>query len=150
MGFFLWMVVGVFLALPGLASQGNPAPVGTIAVTITGIRVQQGGTLLVALYDRESTWLTLDVARFVVRLPVAADSQTAMFRGLPDDSNYAIAVIHDRNGNEKLDMRWFPIPKPKEGSGVSQNHERMGKPRYQSARFALLDGQGYQRIEMRY
>jgi uncharacterized protein (DUF2141 family) len=73
-----------------------------------------------------------------------------VFDSLPHDSGYAIAVTHDRNGNDKLDMRWFPFPKPKEGAGVSRNHVRMGKPRYDQARFALLSALEYQHIDMRY
>ncbi len=145
-----WMVATVLLAPPGRAYQSEPRPVGTLEVRIAGIRKQQGGTLLVALYDRESTWLKLDAARLVARIMVAADSETAVFDGLPIDSSYAVAVIHDRNGNGKLDMRWFPFPKPKEGAGVSQNHVRMGKPRYEQARFALRRDLGAIRIEMRY
>ena len=147
---FCWMAFAALLTPPRLASQTEPPPVGTLEVSITGIRVQQGGALLVALYDQESTWLRLAAAKRVVRLVVSVDSETAVFTGLPFDSSYAVAVIHDRNGNDKLDIRWFPIPKPKEGSGVSQNHVRMGKPDYRQARFALRSETGAIHIEMRY
>jgi uncharacterized protein (DUF2141 family) len=119
-------------------------------VTVTGVRAQQGGVLVIALYDAQARWLTLDSARTVRRLAPTADSLVTVFEDLPLDSSYAIAVIHDKNGNAKLDMRWFPFPKPKEGAGVSQNHLRMGKPRYDQARFALLSTLEYQRIKMRY
>jgi uncharacterized protein (DUF2141 family) len=105
---------------------------------------------VVALYDAETRWLTLDSARTVRRLAPTADSLVAVFEDVPLDSSFAIAVIHDKNGNDKLDMRWFPFPKPKEGAGVSQNHLRMGKPRYDQARFALLNSLEHQRITMRY
>jgi len=121
-----------------------------LEVTITGVRAQQNGVLVVALYDAEPRWLTLDSARTVQRLAPTADSLVTVFEDLPLDSSYAIAVIHDKNGNDKLDMRWFPFPKPKEGAGVSQNHLRMGKPRYDQARFTLLSTLEYQRINMRY
>ncbi len=75
---------------------------------------------------------------------------TIIFDSLPFDSNYAVAVVHDRNGNDRLDMRWFPFPKPKEGAGVSGNHTRMGKPRYEPARFAVTLPMERQRIELRY
>ena len=39
--------------------------------------------------------------------------------------------------NGKFDMRWFPWPKPKEGSGVSNNHRRKGKPKYDKAKFTV-------------
>ena len=133
-----------------MASQEPDTPTATLEVMITGIRAHQGGVLLVALYDAEARWLTLDSARTVRRIAPTADSLVAVFEGLPLDSSYAIAVIHDRNGNGELDMRWFPFPKPKEGAGVSQNHLRMGKPRFEHARFSLLTTSDYQRITMRY
>lgn len=135
------------LALP-LAGQA-PEP-GSVTVTITGIRAEQAGTLLVALYDRASAWLILDSARAVRRIPVAADSAIAAFDSLPADTGYAIVVIHDRNGNGRLDMRWFPFPRPKEGSGVSNDHVRMGKPSYDDARFAVSGAGRSVRIRLRY
>lgn len=127
-----------------------PPPTGTITVQVTGLRAEQGGTLLVQLYDRPSAWLLPDSARALQQLPVSADSLTIRFDSLPYDTAYAIAVIHDRNGNGKLDMRWFPFPKPKEGAGVSGNHTRMGKPRYQQATFALEGPETRQEIVLRY
>jgi uncharacterized protein (DUF2141 family) len=145
-----WLALGALLTPTGLASQSDSSTAGALQVTITGIRPKQAGVLLVALYDRESAWLSLDSARIVRRLPVTSDSLVIVFDSLPHDSGYAIAVTHDRNGNDKLDMRWFPFPKPKEGAGVSRNHVRMGKPRYDQARFALLSGLERQHIDMRY
>ena len=124
---------------------------GVIDVTITGVRVKQGGELIVALYDRPGGWLELDSARSVRRLPVTNDTiVTVVFDSLPPDSAYAIGVIHDKNGNDKMDMRWFPFPKPKEGAGVSQNHTRAGKPEYDKARVPV--GEAIERItiEMKY
>jgi uncharacterized protein (DUF2141 family) len=145
-----WLVLSAALAPISAASQTPSTLTATLQVTVTGVRAQQGGVLVVALYDAEARWLTLDSARAIRRLAPTADSLVAVFEDLPLDSSYAIAVIHDKNGNDKLDMRWFPFPKPKEGAGVSQNHLRMGKPRYDQARFALLSTFEYQRIKMRY
>jgi uncharacterized protein (DUF2141 family) len=145
-----WCILGALLAPAGLVAQQEGAPTATLQVTVAGVHAEQGGTLVVALYDRQSTWLTLDSAKVVQRLVPSADSLIVLFEDLPYDSMYAVAVIHDRNANEKLDMRWFPWPKPKEGAGVSRNHIRKGKPRYDEARFAVLSNIEYQRIDMRY
>ena len=129
---------------------GQAPGTSSVTVTLTGIRAEQAGTLLVALYDHGSAWLILDSARAIRRIPVTTDSAMAVFDSLPADSGYAIAVIHDRNGNEKLDMRWFPFPKPKEGAGVSNDHVRMGKPSYADARFAVNGAARSMRIRLRY
>jgi uncharacterized protein (DUF2141 family) len=129
----------------------SPAPTGAIDVTITGVRVQQGGELIVALYDRAVGWLQPDSARVLRKLPVGPDSVVAIaFEGLPPDSGYALTVIHDRNGNGKMDMRWFPFPRPKEGTGVSQNHVRAGPPEYDRARVPVGDTVERITIGMRY
>lgn len=145
-----WFVLSAALVpAPGAAQSSGP-PTGALEVTITGIRAQQGGVLVVALYDAESRWLTLDSARTVQRLTPTADSVVTLFEDVPVDSSFAIAVIHDKNGNDKMDMRWFPFPKPKEGAGVSRNNLRMGKPRYDQARFVQVAPVEQLHITMRY
>jgi uncharacterized protein (DUF2141 family) len=129
--------------------QGSPH-LGSIEVTIAGVRVQQGGDLMVALYDHESSWLSTDSALSARRIPVVADSVVIVFDSLPYGTGYAVAVIHDANRNNRLDMRWFPLPKPREGAGVSRNTMGFGKPRYDKARFALDSEREQQRIVLRY
>jgi len=139
------------LTLAGSLAAQVPAPAGAIDVTISGIRVKQGGELIVALYDRAGGWLQTDSALAVRKLPVGADSVVSVtFDGLAADTGYAITVIHDRNGNGKMDMRWFPFPKPKEGTGVSQNHVRAGPPEYGKALVPVRDSTARITIEMRY
>jgi len=142
------VLVGV--ANAPLPSQIADVPRARLDVTVVGIRPQQGGVLILALYDRKAGWLVLDSARAVIRIRPEADSLVAVFDSLPYDSGYAVAVIHDRNENEKLDMRWFPFPRPKEGAGVSRNHVRMGKPDYNRARITLALPEQFERIALRY
>ncbi len=142
-------LLALLLALGG-GLRGQAPGVATLTVTITGVRAEQGGELVVALYDREPAWLLLDSARAVQRLVPSGDSAMAVFTGLPFDSSLAVAVIHDKNGNGRMDMRWFPFPKPKEGAGVSRNHQRMGKPRFAEAEFRLYNAEEAQRIVLRY
>lgn len=145
-----WLVALAMLPAPFLSAQDSPPPAGTLEVSVSGIRPGQGGVLLVALYQGRAGWLELDSAVRVERVPVSADSMTVVFEGLPPDSGWAIAVTHDKNGNDKMDMRWFPFPKPKEGAGVSGNNVRMGKPKYDEARFTLAGGRESQHIVLRY
>jgi len=140
----------MLLALFAGPIPGPRSTAGAVAVTVTGIRASQHGTLLVALYRGASSWLTLDSAVAVRRLPVTTDSVVVLFDEVSPDTGYAIAVIHDRNDNDRMDMRWFPWPKPREGAGVSGNHVRMGKPEFSRARFAVGGGQVGLTIRMRY
>ena len=52
--------------------------------------------------------------------------------------NYAVAVVHDKNGNSRLDTNFLGIPN--EGVGVSNNAwNRFGPPRFEDAVFVLKD-----------
>ena len=132
------------------ASVPADESVGAIVVTAVGVRVDQGGSLVVSLYRGKAGWLDGDKAFLKRVVPVKSDSMTVTFEGVPYDSTYAVAVIHDKNGNGKLDMRKFPYPRPKEGSGVSNNTFRLGPPAWDKARFALAGASVSVRIGMRY
>ena len=61
---------------------------------------------------------------------------------------YAIALIHDENGNGKLDKR---LIMPAEGFGFSRNAPvRFGPPSFASAAFAVDGDEQRQTIRMRY
>jgi len=106
---------------------------GTIIVTLLHIRSEQGGTMIVTLYNGKKDWLDLKKALKKKIVPVSKDSIYVTFENIPFDSTYAIQVIHDANKNGKLDFRIFPLPKPKEGAGVSNNNVRNGPPQYKKA-----------------
>lgn len=55
------------------------------------------------------------------------------FTGLKPGT-YALALIHDENGNNKVDTALFL---PKEGVGVSRNPVLMGPPSFKSAAFVV-------------
>ena len=131
-------------------SVGSPRAEGTLPllVHVVGVRAEQGGNLVVAVYASEDSWLERERARAVRTVPATADSLSLSFDDLAADSACAIAVFHDRNGNDSLDMRWFPWPKPKEGTGVSGNQG--GRPQYAKAAFVPGEADGPLRIEMRY
>jgi uncharacterized protein (DUF2141 family) len=104
------LLLAAFHPEDGLNAQAPESPRGALVVRLVGVRAKQGGQLVVALYDHEEGWLQLDSARTVQQIAPTQDSMVVTFDSLPFDSSYAITVIHDRNGNQKLDMRWSPSP----------------------------------------
>ena len=65
----------------------------------------------------------------------------------PADGTYAIAVVHDENSNNKMDMALFM---PKEGFGFSRNPTiTVGPPSFKSASFVVA-GDVRQSIRMKY
>jgi len=51
------------------------------------------------------------------------------------DGIYAVAAIHDENGNGELDTNFIGIPT--EGIGISNNPRMLGKPQFDEARFEI-------------
>lgn len=61
---------------------------------------------------------------------------------------YALAVIHDENGNGRLD-KFMAIPR--EGFGFSRNPRiRMGPPRFDEVRFEIGHAAARQIVQMKY
>jgi uncharacterized protein (DUF2141 family) len=78
---------------------------------------------------------------------VPAGQRGVRFDGLPP-GQYAMAVIHDENGNHRLDTI---AGIPREGFGFSRNAAgRFGPPKFSAARFAVGTDAEMQQIRMRY
>lgn len=76
----------------------------------------------------------------------AGESPVALGDVAPGD--YAIAIIHDENGNGRLDT-FAGIPR--EGVGFSRNPAiRFGAPSFRSARFTVAGGAVRQDIRVKY
>jgi len=77
----------------------------------------------------------------------AAQAGAMLFADLPS-GNYAIALIHDENSNNKLDTT-FGIPR--EGFGFSRNPAiHFGPPSFSAAEFAVKTGEISQSVKMKY
>jgi uncharacterized protein (DUF2141 family) len=131
------VILTVLLTQAAFGDQSDTgATHSRIDVTIAPVRVDDGGSLMIALYDGEDTWLEMEKAFAIKTVPAVADTVNISFDSIAP-GEYAISVVHDKNENGKFDMRWFPWPKPKEGSGVSNNHRRKGKPKFDKAKFTV-------------
>jgi uncharacterized protein (DUF2141 family) len=122
---------------------------GTLAVTISGLRSDEGHVRL--LLFAGAGGFPGEPARAARRstLPIKGRSARVVFEGLPV-GEYAISVIHDENDNEALDTGLFGIPS--EGFGASNNPKvRRGPPRFAEASFRVEpDAIAVQMIRLRY
>ncbi len=110
-----------------------------LTVTVDHLRNSRG-QLLLCVFSAESS----DPAVFPdcvkgrpvrsAKAPIAGDKVVMTFKGLKDGV-YAVAVIHDENGNSQLDTNFVGIPT--EGIGVSNNPSLFGKPSFGEAQFPL-------------
>ena len=83
----------------------------------------------------------------VKRSVAAAQAASIRLNGLAE-GNYALSVIHDENGNGRLDRS---LGIPREGFGFSRNPRiRMGPPSFDEVRFALAAAGARQIVRMKY
>jgi len=101
------------------------------------------GTINVAVYDESDGFLKFDKV-FVADSVVANKGKTEIkIEGLPE-GQYALAIFHDENGNNKLDTNWLGIPK--EDIGFSNARMKtFGPPQFKECVFRL---QGHSQIEI--
>ncbi|MCJ2180688.1 DUF2141 domain-containing protein [Novosphingobium album (ex Hu et al. 2023)] len=124
------------------------APVGgDVSVTVTGLRSAKG-QILACLTARPETFPNCDKDPHARKLIVPASGAQHLDFGPVPRGEYAIALVHDENGNGKLDKRLII---PREGFGFSRDAPvRMGPPDFVDAAFGV-DGRTVQlAIRMRY
>jgi len=134
------------LAILPLLTAAASAPPPTVDVSVTGLRSTKG-QILVCLTANPKAFPDCSKDKASVRLAVKAANAGHFKVAAPADGTYAIAVVHDENSNNKMDMALFM---PKEGFGFSRNPAiGMGAPKFKSASFAV-SGDTHQAIKMKY
>lgn len=139
------------LAIGGAAllTLGNSADVRQdVVVTVVDVRSAEG-KVLACLTPSEGAFPDCGEDRRAQRRIVRANSRvTIVFNDVPP-GEYAISLLHDENGNGKVDKALFM---PKEGFGFSRDAQlRLGPPRFSAAAFKVGEDEPvYQTIRMRY
>lgn len=130
------------LALPLLTSA---APLATLELDFTKLRSTRG-LLQICIAPAASEFPDCRDGRGAIKRTIPASDGKLRLSGLaPGD--YAVAVIHDANGNGKLDT-FMGIPR--EGFGFSRNPViGFGPPRFSAAQFPLA-GSDRQEVKLRY
>ncbi|MFH1462942.1 MAG: DUF2141 domain-containing protein [Pseudomonadota bacterium] len=119
------------LVLTG-AARAEP----TLAVRVSGFE-RPVGDAIVAVFGPEDDWLDLDHPTARAVLPVLGGEVSCVFEGLAP-GRWAVAVVHDLDGDGHLDMRWFPWPKLLEAVGMSNDPQSsLGPPSFSAAAFDL-------------
>lgn len=132
-------------AILGLAvlSAASLATAATLEVEITDIRSSEGH-LMVAVHASAEGW-DGKAAPVAAQLHAPSGERALLsFEGLAPGS-YAVQVMHDQNGNGKLDANFMGMPI--EGYGFSNNPEVMRKATFDEARVEV--GEGGTRIQLR-
>jgi uncharacterized protein (DUF2141 family) len=116
-------------------------------LTVTGLRSAKGNVLICLTANaRAFPDCSKDPQARSLTAP-ATRAAALHFDGLAPGS-YAVSLIHDENGNGKLDTSLFV---PREGFGFSRNPAiAFGPPKFASARFEIGGGDATQTVRVRY
>lgn len=129
--------VGAALSAGVAGASDAPPATGRIEATLSGVRNLGKGALICLLY-REVSRIDADprLAWKVQREPADAHAKTIVFSGLPP-GEYAIAVVHDMDGNGRLTSNFLGMPT--EDLAVSRNAKGgpLGGPRWAEAKVRL-------------
>lgn len=134
------------MLLPLVAALLGASPIASLELDVVNLRSTKG-LLQICLTARPQSFPDCrDDPRAVAR-SVPASAGRVQFEGLaPGD--YAAAIIHDENGNKKLDT---VMGIPREGFGFSRNPViRFGPPKFDAARFPVAGAAKPQPVKMRY
>jgi uncharacterized protein (DUF2141 family) len=106
---------------------------GELAVTITDIRESQG-LLMVSVVNSDAAWNNQAKPVAAQKIAAIKGEMTLNFPDLPP-GKYAVQVMHDENGNNKLDANFLGIPS--EGYGFSNNPNVMRRAHFDEAVFEV-------------
>lgn len=109
-------------------------PKGRLVVRVLGPAKGQGQVLF-GLYDAETPFPAEGQHLTSLKTP-ATDATHVIFNDIPH-GEYAVAVIHDLNGNNKLDMRLGFLPAEPLGFSNGAKLGWFGPPKYKDACFQL-------------
>lgn len=131
-------------ALPFPAAAGHSTE---ITVSVSGLR-SSGGMVRACLTSDSDDFPKCTDPRDQHIVVKASPSVEFAFTGVKP-GRYAIALLHDENGNGKMDRALLLMPK--EGYGFSRDAPvRMGPPKFEAAAFSVGDEPIREAIRMRY
>lgn len=137
-------LVPFLVAVPLLIAADAP---GALTVDLSGVRNAKGNLFLcLSAVPRHFPDCRADpAARKLTVLTAKADR--LVFDGV-SPGTYALSIMHDENGNAKLDTR---LGMPREGFGFSRNPVvRFGPPKFKDVRFTKPAGAFSVPVKMKY
>ncbi len=126
----------------------DPEPKGTLAVEVHGLRSDAGVVQLTLFRSADGFPTDISEAFRKAMGKAAGGKCTIVLDGLPP-GDYAVALLHDENNNNKMDTNAFGLPR--EGYGASNDAKTtFGPPKYADAQFTVTGEAKAIRIKMRY
>lgn len=123
------ILILVFAALPNMIMAQHK-----LNLNVEGVPIEKG-TICYAVYTNKNSFLKFDKVYKSGTEKAEEGKTTIEINDLPD-GEYAIAIFHDVNGNEKLDTNMLGIPK--EQVAFTKGKLKMfGPPKFDECVFTL-------------
>ena len=117
-----------FLASPAFSESSS-----TVLIEVAGFKNTRG-TLNCRLFTKAADFPDGE-GIVTLRVPITGPNTSCSFSNV-EPGTYAIAVVHDENGNGKLDKNFVGVPS--EGYGVSNNKTyALSAPKWDESTFKL-------------
>lgn len=106
----------------------------SLTIQISNIETKKG-TLEVALFNKKEGFLKSGSQYKKMRVKVTGNAQNITFENLPK-GNYAVALYHDENSDNKCNTNFIGIPT--EGYGFSNNVKpKLSAPSFDATKIAI-------------
>lgn len=146
LGISAMAIAGASLLPIDSAAAANTASGVEVTVNISNQRNTKG-QLMVCLTGNAQAFPDCSKDAKSKKKLVPANTKSLKFSGVAP-GKYAVAVVHDENRNNKMDLALFL---PKEGFAMSLNPKvRMGKPKFKNSVFTVASKNVTQNIKMKY
>jgi uncharacterized protein (DUF2141 family) len=125
------------LALAALTASvaATPSADSQLEVSVTGLRNPKGNVLICLTANPKAFPDCSKDANAIKRVVKANAASSVVFVGVAPGT-YALSLIHDENGNGKLDKNFVGVPS--EGYGVSNNKTyALSAPKWDESTFKL-------------
>ena len=123
----------IALAVAFYASPAFSESPSSVLIEVSGFKNTRG-TLNCRLFTKAADFPDGE-GIVTLRVPITGPNTSCSFLNV-EPGNYAIAVVHDENGNGKLDKNFVGVPS--EGYGVSNNKTyALSAPKWDESSFAL-------------
>lgn len=138
------------IASPSLMAMMQSTPAAqkaSVTVNISGLRNTKGHILVCLSSNQKEFPDCRKDANARKKKIVAANNSKVTFENV-NPGVYALALVHDKNSNDKMDIALFL---PKEGFGMSNNPKvRMGKPKFKNSQFTVGTANVVKDVKMKY
>ncbi|MET7028972.1 DUF2141 domain-containing protein [Sediminicola luteus] len=115
-----------------------------LSIDVEGVASSEG-RISVAVYNNSTGFLKFETVYRSDSTAAKKKKTNLVITNLPNGT-YALAVFHDKNGNDKLDTNWLGIPK--EAIGFSNaKMKTFGPPSFEDCAFNL-EGDAQIRLEL--